>query len=113
MKTLTIKMSKWARGGKNGPSGLENGDGNMCCLGFLAKACGVAGSERRCATMPASLLASDRRKMPKKLFDWDCDSQLGIDLAAINDDVHLSDEARKRQLRSFFKEIGYNLRFVK
>lgn len=38
---FTIDRSRWSRRGKNGASRMLNCDGNRCCLGFAAQACGV------------------------------------------------------------------------
>lgn len=43
-KEFTVKRSKWVNGDtkrSDNPSSLLNYQGNMCCVGFLAKACGL------------------------------------------------------------------------
>lgn len=42
---LKIIRKHWIRGGVNGRSYMRNDHGNMCCLGFLGKACGYSDSE--------------------------------------------------------------------
>lgn len=59
----TIERSRWARqtdGVNKGSSSLENAAGNMCCLGFVAKANGYA----------TKRLGSDGEIVPKGSPAW-------------------------------------------
>lgn len=121
MKELVIDRKKWARGGNGGPACLLNGNGNMCCLGFLAKACGASNAQIDGVGMPSETTTGDSQRKPlvslcywsnlanvawpEKLFP------IEFDISELNDTIPLSDEERERQLKPLFRRIGYTLRF--
>lgn len=125
MKTLTIDRKTWARGGRGGQSALLNADGNMCCLGFLGKACGAQDSKLDVA-MPSDTGVTDARVTywsnlanilwPTELFEHHdsghfVSSDLERHISDINDDVTIDDAERESKLRPLFKKIGYRLEF--
>jgi hypothetical protein len=82
VKEFTIKRSKWARGGMNGPSALLNSLGNMCCLGHYSKACGFSNEEINELDEPRHIVQSKQVKLGDvwranylqediELLDWD------------------------------------------
>lgn len=52
IKSFTIDRSKWVRGGKGGEACMLNKQGNMCCLGFYAKACGLTDDQLVSKNLP-------------------------------------------------------------
>lgn len=56
---LTINRNRWFRGRGSDGSQLLTDEGQMCCLGFLARACGI----------PANEILD--RATPEELFDHD------------------------------------------
>lgn len=62
-KEFTIDRSKWVQGGHKfksilGASKLLNNHGNMCCLGFYSKACGVPDKELENPVVACSIRCS-------------------------------------------------------
>lgn len=106
----TVKRSKWARGGKNGCPALLNADGNMCCLGFLGEACGVPTRCLRHTQMPQGLISEEYKRYPRDntykdgAIHWDV-------FANINDDPHMSEEDRERQLTQRATDTGFTFIF--
>ena len=71
---LVIDRSRWARGGLNGCPAMLNGQGNMCCLGFLARALGYSKEELRQDGHPLSdpdevAYLSGRNLFPERMFE--------------------------------------------
>ena len=124
-----IIESKWLRGGRDGegktsPSQLLDKDGHMCCMGFLAEACGVP----RDALDDACYWSHDRvmdhrNKLPEVLLPpgpyshgklaqaiYDAnDANLDPETAFMG---FLSDSARKAKLTALFAEAGIEVEFV-
>lgn len=130
--SLVIKRSKWARktkGVQKGPSLLENNEGNMCCLGFLAKACGIPtrapGEEFVGLASPGSLanykeIREEAHKWPPKLIEWERwsteerghSSVLTDDIITVNDNDNTTDYHKETTLTAIFaNELGIELTF--
>lgn len=113
LKRFTIIEKKWARGGKNGISGLQNNRGNRCCLGFL---CSAAGFRRLTdLAMPDDLLSLiepyPKQKVLTRLLGLvskkSLSTTLCICIARINDDRGITDDQRKAKLDTLFRKIGW------
>lgn len=66
---LQIERSRWVRGDKGGLSLMRNDQGNMCCLGFLALACGYSPAELDDVADPESVACRTRKDLfPKGTF---------------------------------------------
>ncbi len=115
IKQLTIDESKWVRGNVGGESALLNEAGNMCCLGFLSKSCGVPTEALAGTAMPDNLSPNHRSQLPAQLFDTDPRFQAGSDwtteAADINDDDQLRLSSRRQRLVKHFEKIGIKLKF--
>lgn len=116
IKTLIIDETKWANGSNKKVALLLTNSGNMCCLGFLSKACGFKNKQLLNEAFPISILIKDRSlskfDFPKKvinslgiLSDWE------IKASNINDSKIFSNVKRKSLLREHFKQIGIKLIF--
>jgi hypothetical protein len=113
MKTITIKRSKWARGGMNGDSFLLNEAGNMCCLGFAANQMNrIARCELFEGATPEDVYT---KASPFTNVDEDGfvkDNVLSETAIMINDNARISDKVRERRLTTLFKKFGIKIKFV-
>lgn len=113
---FTVERAKWSRGGKNGPTRLLNGEGNMCCLGFLGEACGVPRGALGRAAFPSTLRVHyGRLEYPGWLFGPPTTSTRKMredDFTEINDNPNISDAKRERLLAEEFAKHGITVRFV-
>lgn len=106
---LTIEPARWSRGCT---SMLLEAGGKMCCLGFLAKACGYDDATILNQSTPGSLITNGLPNMfPESMIDGDKTSQFGIQAVVINDDVTLSEPERRQRLKLLFLENGIKLLF--
>ena len=113
---LVIEKSKWLRGLGGGDSGLLIEE-KMCCLGFLAKQCGVDEREMGKSGSPACLSAQEADRMPAWLLTTGRnggyeDSEVCEKLMDINDDENRTDRERKEELTAIFKEHDIEVEFV-
>ena len=115
---LTIERNKWARGGMNGQSALLNNRGNMCCLGFYCAALGFSLTEIDDLGMPAELANNHESS---KGFEWLVgrgnndsyrDSEIGENLAHINDRSSLTESEREATIIELFKDNYVKVTFV-
>lgn len=132
MKTkmsFQINRKRWVRGcgievmDKYGSTSLLNENGNMCCLGFLAKKCGLKNEDIMGIDDPLGLVNSyeDNNNILEKikdtpyiyLLDKDLNehSEIGVKLMQINDRQKDS-ETREQDLADAFKTIGIQVKFV-
>jgi hypothetical protein len=135
LKTLVIKESRWIHFGSNQTSMLyakkrpTDRTGNMCCLGFLAQACGAKASQINGRCAPSNV---PDIQWPKGVLkghqDFDThmeDSQWTGKAMSINDamDIRHSNrpfseatettfKERKDALKKHFVKIGFKLVFV-
>ncbi len=87
MKSFTIKRSKWARGRKRemGGSQLLNKRGNMCCLGFYLKSCGLPEAVLDNAGVPEEVFNKIPEQAQWLLADNTFDSTESDNLIDVND----------------------------
>lgn len=134
IKTLTIDTKKWLRnpsgkGVHGDTSRLRNGKGAMCCLGFLAQACGVdlrKANESDSPLTPSCLSPADAAKLPASVVEkyedmWSTryrNTTWAAEAMALNDsnpssaaDAPKTLAERKFRLKNHFKKIGITLRF--
>lgn len=112
MKQFTIIEEKWARGGINGVSALENMDGNRCCLGFLCLELGAP--TVRDLYMPHEAARKFPELMPALSGLVDADkgsSALAFEIAETNDSP-MDDEDRKEELAPLFAKLGWEPIYV-
>ena len=121
MRTLVIKRSKWARGILNGYSALLNDKGNMCCLGFDARACGFGPKFLKDAGTPEDMDFKNKtravEKAPHLLMFSDMDGHVEDTVFVrqameTNDDVDISESAREQELYELFHHEGIVVEFI-
>ena len=125
MRTLVIDRRKWARGILGGPSALRNNSGNMCCLGFDAKACGFGPKSLKDAGTPEYILSGGStltaktivKRIPHLVEITGCDEQISdisftIKAIEINDDDDITEAARENKLAELFGEQDIVLEFI-
>lgn len=132
MIKVTIDRSKWMTApNKFGESLLLDGKGNMCCMGFLAVACGVSKEKLRGKAVLNNLAITEVNKLPKilkkeiiKSGPWPQVLQvktknfslngMAIEDAfyELNDHPRNSKARRESMLTQHFKEIGVTAKFV-
>lgn len=127
MMDLKIVRSRWARAGvtANGFSRMLNGQGNMCCLGFLGRTCGYSEDELRAKMNPSDVVLAANRKdlFPKGTFshiDQSVDekvfqpfmSSLTKELIATNDSHHLTEKDREEQITRLMMSLDVIVTFV-
>lgn len=114
---FTVDRATWARGDANF-SRLLTYAGNRCCLGFMAKQCGVPDSVILDVRSPSGLDASDQQLLPKWLLDVDAErAQAGNSpncylAMEANDHNQLSDQEREKKLKEIFAQNGDEIEFI-
>lgn len=129
---VVVDMKTWRRGGEefdeeHGQTFLLNSKGNMCCLGFVARAYGISEDNIRGVGEPddieglASLEESPAKLYPSLVMDIHEESPflgqifkctyLASKAMLINDDSHLTDEERIVKLKNLFKNSDIELTF--
>ncbi len=131
-EVLTINRGKWVQGGERvgeilGSPELLNDEGNMCCLGFYAKQCGVPEDKLSGIATPEQVKGSTRVPyMTTKLADeykspggrHIVNSELAKVLMSINDheegsiNENLSLKDKEKLVREEFKKIDVAVRFT-
>lgn len=111
MQTLVIDRSKWACGGRGGVSALLNDVGNMCCLGFYAKACGVNEVNLQNIYTPSGIYEEDRGSLSPKVADFGDTDWTDVAMQ-INDNPELRQSSREQILTAHFRAIGILVKFV-
>lgn len=112
-KTVTIKRSKWLRGGKD-PYMRNPDTGKMCCLGFLARKAGLSTRQINDKREPEDLAQCITGLT--NVFDDDPHSSLTntatcLDLMCANDENLINDEAREKEIKKLGKKIGVTFKF--
>jgi len=108
---FVVQRSKWLRG-RDQHAFLLNGNGYMCCLGFVALQSGLAEHDIAGRLLPSELGHDVAQLVVNLLVDtWSEDTDLSIDASAINDDDAIDDAEREAQLTVLFAEHGFALRF--
>jgi hypothetical protein len=119
---LTIDRARWGRGVGEG---RLLSDGKMCCLGFLAKACGLSDTAIEDLGNPSDVYCEEPTKhkqvwnsmgvpfkKPRKLKELGEAMALETVFVLINDDENLTEKRRERLLTKEFAKIGVNVEFV-
>lgn len=130
MKRLIIDRSRWFTGswygayrsgwswnGTSASSALLRRDGTMCCLGFLARDCGIPETSIRFVPSPKFTDAEYDNRWPQGTFDMvksttRKNSQLIAQMISVNDDVSLLNEEREGRLRELFLRLDYEVEFI-
>lgn len=115
-RSFTVDGKRWCRGGKGGYSALLNTQGNMCCLGFYARACGVQAGDICGVPDPCSLTYSGI-VLPSTCHKDSSEHLRTVEnMMQINDDTDIwnvaDDFVRARKIKSLFKRIGVTVRFI-
>lgn len=121
VKKFTVVESRWLRGGRDGQGSLRgsqllNMQGQQCCMGFLASACGVPEE----ATRTTAYFSSQRMDnylelLPKALRPVSFPSYHGALASMIylaNDEPSIDDTERKERLTRLFADAGVEVEFV-
>lgn len=114
MKRVVIRRRKWCRGESSigDGSALRTKTGQSCCLGFVARACGV---KTPTGTSTFSRLdPSEYDKLPKKLAPtplpaWNntwLNSSLHNALVSVNDGDELTGKSREKEIRRLLKQAN-------
>lgn len=103
---FVVDESRWARGGKNGPSMLLNGRGYMCCLGFYGLSRGLTEAQIKRVPSPIAFAGKVREAAYEPVFPY-C-----TELMCTNDDRSITDDTRKYRLTELFGSIGVRVTFV-
>ena len=127
LKPLVLKSSQWLRGEYTQYDGSCLYDGGrkhqFCCLGVLAKECGIPPRKLRDKADPVELLEDKNGDMVKTRDDlpeglrW-CVNKRGrasrdCNLAIrANDDTDITDAKRLKKLVPIFRRNGWDLQFV-
>ena len=112
---LEINRRKWKRGPGDSallmPKGSEFA-GQMCCLGFLARAVGHTRKEIYSYFKPSELDAPKGFIVDNLSGKDGYDNKLCNKLMEVNDDNKIDDTKREGLLTKLFKKIGVNVVFV-
>lgn len=110
LKVLELDPERWLRGQKD--SALLKQDGRMCCLGFLALACGAREADIIEEAMPSDAVGV---AWPTELL-VDAEGRVSVrdsrtckNIADLNDDATIDDETRVEALTPLFERLGYRL----
>lgn len=119
---FTVDRSKWCRGNKKLDSVTERSclltkDGNMCCLGFEAKAAGFTKKELFDKSTPLSLIVNDGTiewdtALIKKQYLLNYNSKICEKIMTVNDNVKITDPQRESELKILFAKIGMKVKFT-
>jgi len=106
VKQFTVKRSSWLRGCEGR---LLKKNGHKCCLGFLGQACGISNKVLLSHGSPLGLAyqhPETKNHWPEGLIDNE------DELICINDAEDITDRQREKELKSEFKVIGINVKFI-
>jgi len=108
--SFVVERSRWLRGKDNGV--LLTPEGQMCCLGFYAKACAFKDEDIKNVGGPFNLYLKGYKWDTKLLNEDNRGSQACHKAIEINDDSRLSSEYRESALTQVFESIGIKVTFV-
>lgn len=138
VESFVVDRSKWYRGKGPEHSALLNSKGEMCCLGFYARAAGLPASIIRNIASPAgavelcavgATLGKKRAIVRSSKVLWETklttssirntsntavisNTDATAKLMNVNDFQGITDTSREEQLTAIFKGIGINIKFV-
>jgi len=112
-KTFIVDCNRWANSAlNNGVPKLLNNRGNMCCLGFCLRQCGINESSLFGKNYPSSGPRRYSNNLRPFVRSDSQDTKLSNDAAAINDDSTLSLFQKIKALKTLFKSKGYAIKFI-
>lgn len=117
-KSFTIDVRKWYRGLGDWGSALLRSDGQMCCLGFYALACGFKPEDILDIATPAGInvyIDEKVKAMPgllKMNEEYVAKTTVCSDLMEVNDDFDMRDGPRMKKITQLFRKIGATVRWV-
>jgi len=136
VKKFTVKRDQWLRGstdssGDPADSKLLNHAGQMCCLGFLGKACGYSEFSLQdqgdpaetvgeyvdrlyraeADLWPVTILNAERYEVDMRLVSHTAMTPVCQTIIDVNDSAELTDEERERQLTELFKQAQIEVVF--
>ncbi len=112
-KEFTIDRGKWVHGNNEdilGETSLLNRDGNMCCLGFYSKVCGVPNSSMLNQDNPYDI--GVEIPLMGKPGDGGGNAYFMDTCITINDSRGMDKRDREKELKAAFKEKGTKVNFV-
>lgn len=116
---FVIDRKRWYRGKGDSESRLlVPGTQKMCCLGQVARQCGLKPKNIRDVSSPANVSTVLHDQFPKWLLGIcvldakTIDSPACTNAMAVNDDPEITDKDRERQLKAIFKKHGATLTFI-
>ena len=114
---LEINRRKWRRGSGDSallmPKEADEFAGQMCCLGFLARAVGHTRKEIYDYSKPSEIDAPKDFIVDNLLYKNRKDNNLCGKLMQVNDNDKIDDTKRESLLTKLFKKIGVNVVFVR
>lgn len=114
---FTVDRKTWIRGESSWDDAKATNEsmllnqklGKMCCLGFLAKACGSNDSDIRNIGIPE---AAPCVVWPPWVLFMGYNSLATEHLIKLNDDVDIGDDERERRIKEEFAAHGDEVEFV-
>lgn len=122
MEKLIIDRSKWNTGYRlENESFLLSSNGNMCCLGFLARQCGASDSQMRLEAYPNHVRLFNWPENVNALFE-NSNYRLTVKdsyyswqevFTILNDIKNIKHEVRESWIKTGFKILfGYDVEFI-
>jgi hypothetical protein len=106
---FTVNRSKWLRGEPGNSFLLRRADGKMCCLGFLALACGATETDLCNIRSPGE---TNSVKWPAQMIDGNLqDSLYCSDIMNINDSSLTNDSYKEKTLTEIFNATDIEVTF--
>ncbi len=113
----TIDRSKWVCGTKEqllGHTRMLNNIGRMCCLGQICKQMGYKDADLYSHELPSLVYEMSKKenyKIRVFLDDQNIDNIFSYNMAKINDEIHITQAEREKQLKRLAREQGILLTF--
>lgn len=107
---FVIDRKRWYRGKGGAYSRLLRHDGAMCCLGQVARQCGLRAKDIRNECSPGDVDTGGI--LPAWLFNGSSDSEDCKYAMSLNDAEAYSDKHREKWLKRLFKKHGAQLTFI-
>lgn len=115
MLNVTINRKRWTRGNTSGDSALRTETGQSCCLGFVARACGITTpvhsfifselNEEKFNLLPKGL------RPVRKAGEY-VNTQLHDDLVSVNDSYDVRGAVREEKIAKLMKKANIKVKFV-
>ena len=114
MKQLVIVRDKWLRGDDPDlpPSELLNDEGEMCCLGFYLRQCGMPQKVLRNQASPFDVKDTIPKQARWLLNEEGQNSASCNSLISINDVGTKNDKKRERKIKKRFGKHNVEVKFV-